>query len=54
MIVIGTDGKFITDDGNCVVLIHGAKDYPFTNSHLKILQREMDEIAEKYSRGWIG
>jgi nucleoredoxin len=42
LIVIGPYGKFITYDGNCVVLIHGAKDYPFIDSHLSSLQREMD------------
>jgi nucleoredoxin len=54
LIVIGPDGKFITDDGSCAVSIHGAKAYPFTDSHLASLQREMDEVAEKYSGGWIG
>jgi hypothetical protein len=48
------DGKFITNDGSCVVSIHGAKAYPFTDSRLVSLQREMDEVEENYSGGWIG
>ena len=53
-IVIGPDGNFITNDGSCAVSIHGDKAYPFTDSHLTSLQREMDEVAKKYSGGHIG
>jgi len=37
LIFIGTYLKFIIDDGSCAVSIHGAKAYPFTDSHLAIL-----------------
>jgi nucleoredoxin len=47
LIVIVQDGKFITYYGSCAVSIHGAKAYPFTDSHLASLEREMDEVAEK-------
>jgi len=54
LIFMDLDGKFITNDGSCVVSIHGAKAYPFTDIRLVSLQREMDEVEENYSGGWIG
>lgn len=47
MIVIGPDGKTVTDDAISVVSVHGAKAYPFTDAQLIKLQKEIEELAEK-------
>jgi hypothetical protein len=54
LIVIGPYEKFITGNGSCAVSIHGANTYPFIDSHLESLQRDIDEVARKYSGGLIG
>jgi nucleoredoxin len=54
LIFIGPDGNFITYDDICTMSIHGPKAFSFNDSHLSILQRDMDEVTEKYNGGLIG
>jgi len=51
LIVVGPDGKTVTDDGVNAVATFGVNAYPFTDAHLETLQKqkekEMKEVAEK-------
>jgi len=47
MIVLGPNGKTVTDDAISVVSIHGSKAYPFTDAQLIRLQKEIEDLAEK-------
>eukprot|EP01018_Ginkgo_biloba_P027556 Gb_30883 [translate_table: standard] len=46
LIVIGPDGKTVTNDAVSIVSIHGAKAYPFTDAQLVKLQEEIEELAK--------
>jgi len=47
LIVVGPDGKTVTDNARDAVSTHGAKAYPFTDAHLERLEKEMEELVEK-------
>jgi len=47
LIVVGPDGKTVTDNARSAVSTHGAKAYPFTDAHLESLEKEIEQIVEK-------
>ena len=47
LIVVGPDGKTLTNNAKSAVSTHGAKDYPFTDAHLERLEKEIEEMVEK-------
>jgi len=47
LIVVGPDGKTVTDKAKTAVSTHGARAYPFTDAHFQRLQKEMEELAGK-------
>lgn len=44
LVVIGPDGKTVTEDAKDAVSIHGAEAYPFTDAHLERLDNKMEEL----------
>ena len=51
LIMVGPDGKNVTENAESAVTTFGAKAYPFTDGHLetpqKEMEKEMKELAEK-------
>lgn len=47
LIVIGPDGKIVTENARTLLSTHGAKAYPFTDAHIESLEKEMEELVEK-------
>ncbi|KAH9305975.1 hypothetical protein KI387_010379, partial [Taxus chinensis] len=47
LIVIGPDGKTVTDDAISAVSIFGAEAYPFTALQIGKLQKKIEDLAEK-------
>ena len=47
LIVVGPDGKTVIDNARSAVSTHGAKAYPFTDSHLERLEKEIEQMVEK-------
>ncbi|KAH9291533.1 hypothetical protein KI387_043278 [Taxus chinensis] len=50
LVIIGPDGKTVAANARDIVSVHGAKAYPFTDSRLAELQKEIEELAEKWPK----
>lgn len=48
LVAIGPDGKTITTEARELIMVHGARAYPFTNERLKELEFELQEMT----KGW--
>ncbi|XP_021742650.1 probable nucleoredoxin 1 [Chenopodium quinoa] len=48
LVAIGSDGKTITTEARELIMVHGAKVYPFTNERLKEVESELEEMT----KGW--
>jgi hypothetical protein len=47
LIVVGTDGKTVTENARSAVSTYGAKAYPFTDAHLERLQKEAERLEKE-------
>ncbi|XP_057844342.2 probable nucleoredoxin 1-2 isoform X2 [Cryptomeria japonica] len=50
LIVIGPDGKTMTDDAISAVSVFGAEAYPFTTLQIEKLQKEIEDLAGKSAK----
>ncbi|XP_058090870.1 probable nucleoredoxin 2 [Magnolia sinica] len=50
LVIVGPDGKTLTQQGRKLMNLHSERAYPFTQAQLKSLQKQMDEEAKNFPR----
>lgn len=48
LVAIGPSGKTISTEARKLIMVHGAKSYPFTSERLKVVESELEEMT----KGW--
>lgn len=50
LVVIGPSGKTISTEARELIMLHGAKAYPFTEERLKEIEAELEEMAKDWPK----
>uniref|UniRef100_A0A0D6R0U7 protein-disulfide reductase n=1 Tax=Araucaria cunninghamii TaxID=56994 RepID=A0A0D6R0U7_ARACU len=50
LVIVGPDGKTVTNEGRKLINLHWERAYPFVEAHLAEIQKEIDEAAKCFTK----